>query len=77
MRDFRLPNEEVAKEDEIEIAVQVNGKLRSRVNASSEASKEDLEQLALANDKIKEYTDGKEIVKIIVVPGRLVNIVVK
>ena len=74
---FPIADEEIAKADEIEIAVQVNGKLRSRVIASSEASKDELEKLARSDEKIKEYTDGKEIVKVIVVPNRLVNIVVK
>jgi len=68
---------ELAKADEIEIPVQVNGKLRSRVLASPEASNDDLEKLALADEKIAEHTNGKQIVKVIVVPKRLVNIVVK
>jgi leucyl-tRNA synthetase len=51
--------------------------LRSRIIVSPETPKEDLEQMALADAKIKEYTDGKQIVKIIVVPSRLVNVVVK
>ncbi|MCB1025234.1 MAG: leucine--tRNA ligase [Acidobacteria bacterium] len=74
---FPVSDEDVAKEDEVEIAVQVNGKLRARVNAAAEATTDELEKLALADSKIEEYTNGKEIVKIIVVPGRLVNIVVK
>jgi leucyl-tRNA synthetase len=69
--------EELARADEIEIPVQINGKLRSRVLASPDASNEDLEKLALADAKVIENTDGKQIVKIIVVPKRLVNIVVK
>ncbi len=75
----RLPiaDEHWAKADELEIPVQVNGKLRSRVLASPEATNSELENLALADDKIKEHTNGKQIVKIIVVPSRLVNIVVK
>jgi leucyl-tRNA synthetase len=68
---------ELAKADEIEIAVQVNGKLRSKVYAAPDAANEDLEELALNDEKAAEYTSGKEIVKVIVVPGRLVNIVVK
>jgi len=77
--DARFPeyNEELAKSDEIEIPVQVNGKLRSRVMASPEASNEELETMAFADEKIREHTDGKEIVKVVVVPKRLVNIVVK
>ncbi len=74
---FPIADEDVAKEDEIEIVVQVNGKVRSRVKVSSDASKDDLERAALADGKIQNYTDGKEIVKVIVVPGRLVNVVVK
>lgn len=70
-------NEEYAKADEIEVAVQVNGKLRSRVFASPAASGADLEALALADEKVIEHMQGKEIVKVVVVPGRLVNIVVK
>jgi leucyl-tRNA synthetase len=69
--------EDLARADEIEIPVQINGKLRARVTASPDASQEDLKALALADAKVKDYTDGKEIVKIIVVPNRLVNIVVK
>jgi leucyl-tRNA synthetase len=69
--------EELAKADEIEIPVQINGKLRARLLASPDASNEELEKMALADAKVAEHTDGKQIVKIIVVPKRLVNIVVK
>ncbi|MEQ1763832.1 MAG: class I tRNA ligase family protein, partial [Pyrinomonadaceae bacterium] len=68
---------ELAVADEIEIAVQVNGKLRSRILASPEASNAELEAQALADEKVKEFTDGKAIVKVVVVPKRLVNVVVK
>jgi leucyl-tRNA synthetase len=74
---FPVVDENLAKADEIEIPIQVNGKLRSRILVSPETSKEDLEARALDDAKIKEHTDGKQIVKIIVVPNRLVNIVVK
>jgi leucyl-tRNA synthetase len=69
--------EELAKADEIEIPVQVNGKLRSRLFASPDAPDDRLKEMALADEKVREYTDGKEIVKVIVVPKRLVNIVVR
>ncbi|MFZ1700558.1 MAG: class I tRNA ligase family protein, partial [Pyrinomonadaceae bacterium] len=77
--DARFPDyqEELAKADEIEIPVQINGKLRSCVIASPETPNEDLEKMAFADEKVREYTDGKEIVKVIVVPKRLVNIVLK
>lgn len=74
---FPIADAEVAKESEIEIAVQINGKLRSTVKVAADASNEDLEKTALADGKVKEYTDDKEIVKVIVVPKRLVNVVVK
>ena len=74
---FPIADESVAKEDEIEIVVQVNGKVRARVKVSADASEDELEKAALAGEKVKEHMDGKEIVKVIVVPGRLVNVVVK
>ena len=70
-------NANLAKAEEIEIPVQINGKLRSRVLGSPDASNDELQTLALADEKVKENIEGKEIVKVIVVPKRLVNIVVK
>ncbi|MGI9055942.1 MAG: leucine--tRNA ligase [Pyrinomonadaceae bacterium] len=68
---------ELAKADEIEIPIQINGKLRARVLISPDTSNEDLQTAAMNDLKVLEYTNGKEIVKIIVVPKRLVNIVIK
>lgn len=68
-------NEELAREDEIEIAVQVNGKLRGRIFVAPDTAREDLEKLALADARIQEFLNGSEIKKVIVVPNRLVNIV--
>jgi leucyl-tRNA synthetase len=70
-------NEELAKKDEIEIPIQINGKLRSRVIVSADASQDEIQALALADEKVQSYTDGNQIVKVIVVPKRLVNVVVK
>jgi leucyl-tRNA synthetase len=67
----------LAKEDEVEIVVQVNGKLRSRLVVSTDASEEEVRPLALADEKVKAAMAGKEIVKVVVVPRKLVNIVVK
>ena len=61
----------------ITLVVQVNGKVKDKLEADEGASNDELQALALASDKIKELTDGKEIVKVIVVPKKLVNIVVK
>lgn len=68
---------DLAKADEIEIAVQVNGKLRSKIFAPPGSADDDLRSRAQADIKVQEYTSGKDIVNVIVVPNRLVNIVVK
>ncbi len=62
--------------DLIEMVVQVNGKLRARVSVPADADKNAIEQLAIADDNVRRFIDGKKIRKVIVVPGRLVNIVV-
>jgi leucyl-tRNA synthetase len=67
----------LAKEEEVEIVVQVNGKIRDRLFVSADVSQEELQRLALAAPKIKSTLDGKQVVKAIVVPGKLVNIVVR
>ncbi len=64
-------------QDEIEIAVQINGKVRERIKVPAGLSEDDLRQISLQNTKIKELIKDKKIVKTIVVPKRLVNIVVK
>jgi leucyl-tRNA synthetase len=63
--------------DEIEIPVQVNGKLRSRVVVPADASEDEVKQAALADEKLQAAIKGKQIVKVIVVPKKLVNIVVR
>ncbi len=68
-------NEEYLIESEVEIVIQVNGKLRDKLIVAKDAAKEDVEALALASDKVKAHTDGLTVRKVIVVPGRLVNIV--
>jgi len=68
---------ELAKEDEAEVVVQVNGKVRSRIFAPFGMPKEGLESLAMADEKVRQFTAGKQVVKVIAVPDKLVNIVVK
>lgn len=68
---------ELAKEDLAEIPVQVNGKLRAHIRAPFGTSKDELQRLALANEKVKQFSDGKQLAKVVVVPDRLVNVVVK
>lgn len=62
-------------DDEIEVVVQVNGKVKAKILVSKDASREELQEIALADEKIAEQIAGKEIKKIIAVPGKLVNIV--
>ena len=67
----------LAKEDEIEIPVQINGKLVTVVRVAADASAKDIETTALAGEKVQARIVGKTIVKTIVVPGKLVNLVIK
>lgn len=64
-------------DDVVEIAVQVNGKVRARISVASDISKDDAIAQAMAEERVKAYTDGKNVVKSIYIPGRLVNLVVK
>jgi leucyl-tRNA synthetase len=68
---------ELAREEEAEVVIQVNGKLRGRINVAFGTPREALEKLALADTKVQPLLDGKQVVKVIVVPDKLVNIVVK
>jgi leucyl-tRNA synthetase len=70
-------NPDLAREDEIEIPLQINGKLVTVVRVPASADSETLEAAALANEKVRDRTAGKTVVKVIVVPGRAVNLVVK
>jgi leucyl-tRNA synthetase len=63
--------------DTVEIVVQINGKVKDKMSIPADAGKEDMEKAAMESDKIKELTAGKNIVKVIAVPGKLVNIVAK
>jgi leucyl-tRNA synthetase len=68
---------DLAREQELEIPVQVNGKLRAVVRLPLDASGEDMQQAALSETKVQSAVAGKQMVKVIVVPGKLINIVVK
>ena len=70
-------NASLLVDDEIEIVVQVNGKVRAKINIPKDLSKEDMQELALQNENVKLSIEGKEIKKVIVVPQKLVNIVAK
>ncbi|MDB4452173.1 leucine--tRNA ligase [Akkermansiaceae bacterium] len=68
-------DESLLVESEIQLIVQVNGKLRARITVPADISKEDAEKQALADENVQTHTDGKTVRKVIVVPGKLVNIV--
>jgi len=70
-------NPELAREEEAEIPVQVNGKLRSRIHAPFGAPQEEVQRRALEDEKVRAQIDGKQVVKIIFVPDKMVNVVVK
>ncbi|HZI17026.1 MAG TPA: leucine--tRNA ligase [Pyrinomonadaceae bacterium] len=68
---------QLARRDELEIPVQVNGKLRGRVLMGADATEEEMRAGALAEERVRAWIEGKEVVKVVVVPKRLVNIVVR
>ena len=74
-----MPEYDEAKtiDNEKNIAVQVNGKVRATILVSNTDTEEIIKEKALNEDNVKKYIDGKEIVKIIVIPNKIVNIVVK
>ena len=70
-------DEALTKEDTIEVPVQIKGKLRGRIRVPAHATADQMEAAARADPRVAEWIEGKEIVKVVVVPGRLVNFVVK
>jgi leucyl-tRNA synthetase len=76
LTSYPVYDEDLARLEEIEIAVQVNGKLRGVFSAEPGAAREDLEKAAKDLDRVRELIDGKRIRKVIVVPDKIVNFVV-
>ena len=70
-------DEAMLAESEIEIPVQIKGKVRAKIHVPAQADKATLEQIAQENEKIAVLLDGKEVVKTVIVPGRLVNFVTR
>ncbi|MHA5284110.1 leucine--tRNA ligase [Corynebacterium sp. CQ3829_602738] len=64
-------------DDTVEVPVQINGKVKARIDVATDASKDDLEAAALADDRVAGLIAGKNVVKVIAIPGRMVNLVVK
>jgi len=70
-------DKELAKDEEVTLVVQVNGKLRDRIPVSVAITEAEARQIALERQRVKAYLEGKEITNIIYVPGRLINLVAK
>jgi leucyl-tRNA synthetase len=68
---------ELARKEQLEIPIQVNGKVRSRLLVSPDVTESDLREAALADEKVRGFIDGREVKNVIVVPRRLVNVVVR
>jgi leucyl-tRNA synthetase len=67
----------LAREDEVEIVVQINGRVKSRLMVATETTEDQIKSVALADEKVKAAIEGRQLMKVIVVKGKLVNIVVK
>ncbi|SNZ03904.1 leucyl-tRNA synthetase [Persephonella hydrogeniphila] len=74
---FPEPDEEALIEKTKEIPVQVNGKVRAKITVPSDADEETVKKLAFENENVKRWTEGKDIVKVIFIKGKILNIVVK
>ena len=70
-------DESALVKDTVEIVVQINGKIKEKINIAGDLSREEMDKTAMENDKVKGLIDGKNVVKVIAVPGKLINIVVK
>ena len=70
-------NKDKLNDDNITIAIQVNGKLRGTIDVQNDTEENEIKKIALKNDNVKKHVDGKEIVKIIIIKNKIVNIVVK
>lgn len=75
--DFPTYNEKYLESSDVTVAVSVNGKLRATITVAKDLSNRELETLALEQENVRKFTDGLQIVKVIVVPNKIVNIVVK
>lgn len=79
LSETKWPEYDEAKtvDDEVEVVVQINGKIRDKMMISADLNPQQMQEVALANEKIKELIDGKQVVKVIAIPKKLINIVVK
>ncbi|WP_457640836.1 class I tRNA ligase family protein [Persephonella sp.] len=76
-QSFPEPDEEALREKNKEIPVQINGKVRAKITVPADADEETVKQIAFENENIKKWTEGKNIIKVIFIKGKILNIVVK
>ena len=77
-RDYYVPNsEDLARDEMATLVVQVNGKLRERITVPPSITEDEARQLVMESEKVMAHLEGKQLVKVIYVPGRLVNLVVR
>ena len=77
MQKWPVYDEEALQVEEMTIVIQVNGRVRDRLVVPVDMAEDELKERALALPRVQEFVDGKKVVKVILVPGKLVNIVVK
>ncbi|MBQ8151284.1 MAG: class I tRNA ligase family protein, partial [Firmicutes bacterium] len=70
-------DESALVKDTVEIVVQINGKIKERMDIAGDLSREEMQAACMEDDKVKALIEGKNVVKVIAVPGKLINIVVK
>jgi leucyl-tRNA synthetase len=70
-------DEKALVKDTVEIVVQINGKIKEKLNIAGDLSREEMEAIAMADESVKTLIEGKNVVKVIAVPNKLINIVVK
>ncbi len=75
--DYPVANPDLLVEDSIELPVMINGKVRGKINVSPEANPKELEEAALANERVAESLEGLSIKKVIAIPGKMINLVAK
>ena len=70
-------DEKALVKDTVEIVVQVNGKIKEKLNIAGDLSREEMQEVAMADESVKALVEGKNVVKVIAVPNKLINIVIK
>ena len=76
LSSYPVCDENALIKDEVELAVQINSKVKAKIDVPTNSNDEEIKAIALQNENVRKFTDGKRIVKVIVVKGRLINFIV-